>query len=264
MADENEMKKNPKSFTDSASQSESNTKQETESRRFLDGELLSQILSGLAPNMTDDEITAFAENLLRPVLNAGLESAQQSYETTKLGKEQEIENLAATLARSISEQQNAYRQSMANVETAALSRGMGRSSYTMQTLANQGNALAKAVQQLTEENARAQSQAQQQITLAAQQNAQTQGRLNTDYATQLAAKVQELRESQRNAYNQNYMTAVSEALGNRSTMDSTTKGTDISSSVSGDFVDPNGGGGSAVEKRNTASGSKGLILNQIS
>ena len=87
MADENELKKNPKSFTDSASQSESNTKQETESRRFLDGELLSQILAGLAPNMTDDEISAFAENLLRPVLNAGLESAQQSYEATKLGKE---------------------------------------------------------------------------------------------------------------------------------------------------------------------------------
>lgn len=263
MADENELKKNPKSFTDSASQSESNTKQETESRRFLDGELLSQILSGLAPNMTDDEISVFAENLLRPVLNAGLESAQQSYEATKLGKEQEIENLAATLARSIAEQQNAYRQSAANVETAALSRGMGRSSYTLQTLANQGSALAKAVQQLTEENARAQSQAQQQITLAAQQNAQTQGRLNTDYATQLASKIQELRENQRNAYNQNYMTAVSEALGSRSTMDSTTKGTDTGSSVSGEFVGPNANVGTA-EKRNTASGGKNLILNQIS
>lgn len=261
MADETELKKNPKSFTDSASQSESNTKQSTESRRFLDGELLSQILSGLAPNMTDDEISAFAENLLRPVLNAGLESAQQSYEATKLGKEQEIENLAATLARSIAEQQSAYRQSAANVETAALSRGMGRSSYTMQTLANQGSALAKAVQQLTEENARAQSQAQQQITLAAQQNAQTQGRLNTDYATQLAAKVQELRESQRQNYNQNYMTAVSEALGNRSTMDSTTKGTDTSSSVSGEFVDPNANVGTA-EKRNTASSGNNLVVRQ--
>ena len=263
MADETELKKNPKSFTDSASQSESNTKQSTESRRFLDGELLAQILSGLAPNMTNDEISAFAENLLRPVLNAGLESAQQSYEATKLGKEQEIENLAATLARSIAEQQNAYRQSAANVETAALARGMGRSSYTLQTLANQGSALAKAVQQLTEENARAQNQAQQQITLAAQQNAQTQGRLNTDYATQLAAKIQELRESQRNAYNQNYMTAVSESLGNRATMDSTTKSTDTGSSVSGEFVGPNANVGTA-EKRNTASGGKNLILNQIS
>ena len=263
MADENELKKNPKSFTDSASQSESNTKQETESRRFLDGELLSQILSGLAPNMSDDEIRSFAESLLKPILNAETEAAQQSYETTKLGKEQEIENLAATLARSIAEQQNAYRQSMANVETAALSRGMGRSSYTMQTLAGQGSALAKAVQQLTEESARAQSQAQQQITLAAQQNAQTQGRLSADYATQLAAKIQELRQSQQQAYNQNYMTAVSESLGSKSSMDSTTKGTDTGSSVSGEFTDPNATGGSA-EKRNTAASWSGLTLNQIS
>lgn len=263
MAETNELKKNPKSFTDSASQSESNTKQTTESRRFLDSELLSQILSGLSPNMSDDEIRGYAESLLRPALNAGIESAQQSYEAAKLGKEQEIENLAATLSRSIAEQQSAYRQGVAGVETAALSRGMGRSSYTMQTLAGQGNALAKAVQQLTEENARAQNQAQQQITLAAKQNAQTQGRLNTDYASNLAAKIQELRENQRNAYNQNYMTAVSEALGSRGTMDSMTKGTDTGSSVSGDFIDPNAGGGGTAEKRNTAAW-KGLNLNQIS
>ena len=209
------------------------------------------------------DVAAFEPKLTETMKARIFDEALKGAKTSALAKEQEIENLAATLSRSIAEQQNAYRQSAANVETAALSRGMGRSSYTMQTLANQGSALAKAVQQLTEENARAQSQAQQQITLAAQQNAQTQGRLNTDYATQLAAKIQELRESQRNAYNQNYMTAVSESLGNRSTMDSTTKGTDTGSSVSGDFVDPNANVGTA-EKRNTASGGKNLILNQIS
>ena len=59
------------------------------------------------------------------------------------------------------------------------------------------------------------------------------------------------------------MTAVSESLGSKSSMDSTTKGTNTGSSVSGEFVDPNANVGTA-EKRNTASGSKGLILNQIS
>lgn len=255
---EEELKKKPGQFQDSAESSESTTKQTTTSQKVLDGALLAQILSGLAQDMTDDEITAFAENLLRPALNAGLEGAQQSYEATKLGKEQEIENLAATLTRSIAEQQNAYRQSMANVETAALSRGMGRSSYTLQTLAGQGNALAKAVQQLTEENARAQNQAQQQITLAAQQNAQTQGRLNTDYATQLAAKVQELRQSQKNAYNQNYMTAVSESLGSKSSMDSNTVGTGSSSTVSGAIDN----GDSKTTNRNTASGKNIVSLKQ--
>jgi len=127
---------------DSTSQS-SSTSQST-SKNVLDKELMNQILSGLMGTMTDEQITQFAENLLRPQLNAGLEEAQQNYETTKLSKEQEIENLAANLTRSIDEQNAAYRRSAANVETAALNRGMGRSSYTMQTLANQGDALAKA------------------------------------------------------------------------------------------------------------------------
>lgn len=183
------------------------------SRNFLDEGLLNQILSGLSGGMTDEQITQFAENLLRPQLNAALEESQHNYETTKLSKEQEIENLAANLTRSINEQNAAYRQSSANVETAALNRGMGRSSYTLQTLANQGNALAKAVQQLTEESGRQSQQIQNQITQAAQQNSQTQGRLNTDYASQLAAKVQELRENQRQQQNSNYLTAISSALG---------------------------------------------------
>lgn len=207
---------------DSTSQS-SSTSQST-SKNVLDKELMNQILSGLMGNMTDEQITQFAENLLRPQLNAGLEEAQQNYETTKLSKEQEIENLAANLTRSIDEQNAAYRRSAANVETAALNRGMGRSSYTMQTLANQGDALAKAVQQLTEDSGRRSQQIQNQITQAAQQNSRTQGRLNSDYASQLAAKVQELKENQRKEWNSNYLTAISSAMGQQTTGSQTSIG----------------------------------------
>ena len=199
----------------SASQSTSNSQSTT--KNVLDGELLNQILGGLMGNMTDDELTQFAENLLRPQLNAALEESQQNYETTKLAKEQEIENLARSLTRSIDEQNGAYRKSAANVETAALSRGMGRSSYTLQTLANQGDALAKAVRELTDENARQSGQIQDQITQAAQQNSQTQGRLTTDFASQLASKVQELKENQRKEWNSNYLTAISSAMGQQTT-----------------------------------------------
>ena len=208
---------------DSTSQS-SSTSQST-SKNVLDKELMNQILSGLMGTMTDELITQFAENLLRPQLNAGLEEAQQNYETTKLSKEQEIENLAANLTRSIDEQNAAYRRSAANVETAALNRGMGRSSYTMQTLANQGNALAKAVQQLTEDSGRKSQQIQNQITQAAQQNSRTQGRLSSDYASQLAAKVQELKENQRREWNSNYLTAISAAMGQQTTGSQQTSGT---------------------------------------
>ena len=221
--------------TDSSSSSNSTSKEHSKSqsrsdsqsttKKLLDSDLMDQILSGLMKNMTDEEINQFAENLLRPQLNAALEESQQNYETTKLAKEQEIANLAANLTRSIDEQNSAYRKSAANVETAALNRGMGRSSYTLQTLANQGDALAKAVRDLTDENARQSGQIQDQITQAAQQNSQTQGRLNTDFASQLAAKVQELKENQRKEWNSNYLTAISAAMGQQTTGSEQTSGT---------------------------------------
>ena len=207
------------------SQSESQSKSESTTKKLLDSELMDQILGGLMKNMTDEEINQFAENLLRPQLNAALEESQQNYETTRLAKEQEIENLAANLTRSIDEQNSAYRKSTANVETAALSRGMGRSSYTMQTLANQGDALAKVVRDLTDENTRQSGQIQDQITQAARQNSQTQGRLNTDFASQLASKVQEMKENQRKEWNSNYLTAISAAMGQQTTGSQQTSGT---------------------------------------
>lgn len=207
------------------SQSQSRSDSQSTTKKLLDSDLMNQILGGLVRNMTDEEINQFAENLLRPQLNAALEESRQNYETTKLSKEQELENLAASLTRAIDEQNTAYRKSAASVETAALSRGMGRSSYTLQTLANQGDALAKAVQQLTDESTRQSGQIQQQITQAAQQNSQTQGRLNTDFASQLAAKVQELKENQRKEWNSNYLTAISAAMGQQTTGSQQTSGT---------------------------------------
>ena len=68
-------------------------------------------------------------------------------------------------------------------------------------------------------------QIQQQITQAAQQNSQTQGRLNTDFASQLAAKVQELKENQRKEWNSNYLTAISAAMGQQTTGSQQTSGT---------------------------------------
>ena len=224
--------------TDTSSKSDSKSKEHSESqskseslsttKKLLDSDLMNQILGGLMKNMTDEELTQFADNLLRPQLNAGIEASRQNFETTKLSKEQEIANLAANLTRAIDEQNSAYRQSKANVETAALNRGMGRSSYTMQTLANQGDALAKAVQQLTEDSGRRSQQIQNQITQAAQQNSRTQGRLSSDYASQLAAKVQELKENQRKEWNSNYLTAISSAMGQQTTGSQQTAGSQTS------------------------------------
>lgn len=188
--------------------------------KMLNQDLLNQILAGLPPMMTDEQIRAYAENLLTPQLNAQMEEAQNNYEATRLAKEQEIEDLARGLAEGMNAQNAAYRQSVANVENAALSRGMGRSSYTMQTLANQGDALSKALSNLMDENARQTSQIRAQITQAEQQRARTQGRLQSDYATNLAAKMEEMRMQQEQQRIQNYMNALSHSIGQQ------TNGTD--------------------------------------
>lgn len=234
------------------SKSTSNTREQSQSqsttKNILDEALLSTILGGLTGQMTQDEIAAFAENLLRPQLNAGLEASRQQHETTALAKQQEIENLAVELAKGIEQQNRAYRQSMANIETAALARGMGRSSYTLQNLANQGDSLAQAVMQLTDENARRSDQIQQQITQSAQQAAQTQGRLNTDYASQLAAQIQQMTQQQRQEYNSNYLTAISAAMGQQTTGTSETVGTSETSGKSTTTTTSGGSGGSGSSK----------------
>lgn len=244
------------STTDSTTKSQSQSQSQSQTNKVLDEALRDKILAGLLGYMTDEEINAYAENLLRPQLNAGLEAAEQQYATTELAKRQEIDNLAAALDRGIEEQESAYAKSRASIETAALARGMGRSSYTLGTLANADSALAKAISNLTSDTARQQNQVQQQISLAAQQKAQSTGRLKTDYASQLAAKVQELREQQRQEYNQNYLTAVSGAMGTASTgsqqttgsseTHSETEGWSNTSSVS--VTKSLGGGGGSSDK----------------
>ena len=88
--------------------------------------------------------------------------------------------------------------------------------------------------------------------------AQTQGRLNADYASQLAAKVQELRQQQRQEYNQNYLTAVSGSMGQQTTGTQTSTGTtdttgetNTNASSHSTSVTTTGGGGG--RKKATAS-----------
>ena len=222
------------SHTTSHSTTESKSKSKTESQaksesksttqKLLDEKLRDQILAGLMGYMTDEEIDAYARNLLEPQLGAQMEAAQQDYDTKKLMREQEIEDLAAALSRDVEAQEKAYRQSAAGVETAALARGMGRSSYTLDKLAQQGTLLAEAVERLTGESERKRGQIQAQITQAGEQKTQTQGRLQTDYAKELAAKVQELRDSQRKQYNADYLSAVNASMGSQTTGESSTKG----------------------------------------
>ena len=155
-------------------------------------------------------------------------AAEQSRDTANLSLQQQKDDLATQLAKSIQEQNDAYNTSIANVETAALNRGMGRSSYTLQTLANQGNALAEAVRQLTDESNTKSSQIDQQMALNTSQAQDTINQANTSYASDLAAKIQELRNQRTSDYNSAYMSAISSAMGQQTTGTANTVGTETS------------------------------------
>ena len=245
------------SKTNSTYHSESTSKSKNQSQsatqKVLDEALRDRILSGLMGYMTDEEIDAYAENLLAPQRNAEMEAAQQKYDAAKLTGEQEIESLAAELARSITEQKRSYAQSAADVQTAALSRGMGRSSYTLEALANTGDRFSRAVKELTDASEQKTAQARARMALAAQQNAATQGRLNEDYARELAAKVQELKESQRKEYNQNYPAAVSGSMGSATSGTSSSQGSSVSNATGTSHTQ---GSSSTVTKSYSTGGGK--------
>lgn len=245
----------------SESKSESQSQSQSETKKVLDEKLRDEILSGLMGYMTDAEIDAYAENLLRPQRDAQLEAAQQQYETARLQGEQEIENLAAELSRSVEEQRRSYARSAADVQTAALARGMGRSSYTLDTLANEGDRMARAVRELTQENERKNAQIRKQMAQAQQHNAETAGRLNTDYAAQLAAKVQELKESQRKEYNQNYLTAISGSMGSSTSGQSSTTGSSMSDTTG--ISQTEGSSKTVTKSYNASSGSSKKSATQV-
>ena len=249
---------NSKYHSESTSKSESQSQSAT--RKVLDEALRDRILSGLMGTMTDEEIDAYAENLLAPQRNAEMEAAQQKYDAAKLTGEQDIESLAAELARSITEQKRSYAQSAADVQTAALSRGMGRSSYMLEALANTGDRLSRAVKELTDASEQKTAQARARMALAAQQNAATQGRLNEDYARELAAKVQELKESQRKEYNQNYLAAVSGSMGSATSGTSSTKGSSVSDATGTSHTQ---GSSSTVTKSYSTGGGSSKSSSQV-
>ena len=81
---------NSKSHSESTSRSESQSQSSTS--KVLDEALRDRILSGLMGYMTDEEIDAYAEDLLAPQRDAELEAAQQKADTARLAGEQEIES----------------------------------------------------------------------------------------------------------------------------------------------------------------------------
>ena len=201
MASKNQtVTQNDKQTTTSQSQSQQRQQSQSTTQAVVNSELLAQILEGLQDagytQKTTDELMKIAQDYYLPQYNAEIEAAQQAQAVKVMSYTQQLENLQSAYGKNINVQNAAYDKSRAALETGALARGMGRSSYTMATLAGNDQARSAALAQLADDYLQNVRQVTDEKTLSAAQSAETIGRLNADKATNITNKLRELADTE--------------------------------------------------------------------
>ena len=247
-----------------ASKNQTTTSQSQQSQSItqavINSELLAQILEGLQDagytQKTTDELMKIAEDYYLPQYNAEIEAEKQAQAVKDMSYTQQLENLQSAYGKNIDVQNAAYDKSRAALETGALARGMGRSSYTMATLAGNDQARSAALAQLADDYLQNVRQVTDEQTLSAEQSEETIGRLNADKATNITNKLRELADAEYQKYitgvnqqNANYLAAVQAAMGQMTTGQTTETSTQVTKS---------GGSGSSSSGKSTNTASKGI------
>lgn len=270
MASKNQtVTQNDKQQTTSQSQSQQSQQSQSTTQAVVNRELLAQILAGLQDagytQKTTDELMKIAEDYYLPQYNAEIEAAQQAQAVADMSYTQQLENLQSAYGKNIDVQNAAYDKSRAALETGALARGMGRSSYTMATLSGNDQARSAALAQLADDYLQNVRQVTDEQALSAAQSAETIGRLNADKATNITNKLRELADTEYQKYitgvnqqNANYLAAVQAAMGQmttgQSTGTSTTNETSNTTGQSTQVTTVGGSGSSSSGKRTSTSG----------
>ena len=259
-----------------ASKNQTTTSQSQQSQSItqavINSELLAQILEGLQDagytQKTTDELMKIAEDYYLPQYNAEIEAEKQAQAVKDMSYTQQLENLQSAYGKNIDVQNAAYDKSRAALETGALARGMGRSSYTMATLAGNDQARSAALAQLADDYLQNVRQVTDKQTMSSAQSAETIGRLNADKATNITNKLRELADTEYQKYitgvnqqNANYLAAVQAAMGQMTTGQTTgTSKTSETSNTTGQStqVTKVGGSGSSSSGKSTGSASTGI------
>ena len=247
-----------------ASKNQTTTSQSQQSQSItqavINSELLAQILEGLQDagytQKTTDELMKIAEDYYLPQYNAEIEAEKQAQAVKDMSYTQQLENLQSAYGKNIDVQNAAYDKSRAALETGALARGMGRSSYTMATLAGNDQARSAALAQLADDYLQNVRQVTDKQTMSSAQSAETIGRLNADKATNITNKLRELADTEYQKYitgvnqqNANYLAAVQAAIGQMTTGQTTgTSKTSETSNTTGQSTQVTYAGGSGKAK----------------
>lgn len=164
-----------------------------------------QLLELIKPK-DDETYRQQAEAALRPGLNAQLEALSQSMEATNQSYERNKAELQRQAEASRRQLGSDFASMRGDLETSALRRGMGRSSYLTDNLAYLGAQQARAQANVENQLAQDLKDIGEAQTLAQQHYQQTVQRLQDDMLDDLASYEAALREKDKSAAQQAYQT----------------------------------------------------------
>lgn len=138
-------------------------------------------------------------------------AAKQAQESQDLALSQQAEGLQATYDKAREASAKEYRQAYSKADRQMLSRGMQRSSYNAQTLANLSQQGAEAQQSIWDQQAAAENNIAAQRTQLAQQLAQQLSQYDASYAADVLNRIRELEDKdyERQMQNTEYLNTLS-------------------------------------------------------
>lgn len=165
-------------------------------------DLINALMNGGTRNMGDLQNTA--RNLYQSYYDQLRLAAQQAHDNNALALEQQRTNLGRTYDRQRQESAAQYAQATANADQRALSRGMGRSSYNMQTLANLEQQGAQAQQDLWTRQGEDSAAIDAQLTQAQRQLQDQLRQYTSGQASDERAWIDQQMQADRERQNANY------------------------------------------------------------
>lgn len=148
---------------------------------------------------TDEEYRQQATNQYMPQYNAQVEAAQQAAEREQLGYQNQLAQLERAMADSRESLNTSNQKNLSELQNSMLRRGVARSSYAAQTLANAQASGQNALSKLERDYLANTAYVGQQQQLTTSQLAQTEKRLKEDLATNIANYEQTLRSNDKTA-----------------------------------------------------------------
>lgn len=181
-------------------------------------QVLTNLMAGSGGHSLQD-LQGMAHNMYNSYYGQMQLAAQQAHDTNVLALQQQADRLGRTYDQRRQESANQYAQAVSAADRRALSRGMGRSSYNLQTLANLQQAGAEAQEQLWQQQGEDEAHIGQQITQAGQHLAQQIQQYQQGQASDELSWVQQqmLHQDEQNTANQQYLANLFMNLGQNAT-----------------------------------------------